>query len=102
MEQVEQDLTLAEELNLILFNTDPLNTSCLANDCLGEYLQIAEQLADYIVFNYNCFVEQMLSSILCDALSIEESALELFEYVNKEVYDDTVSKIASHINNNLT
>ena len=89
-------MLLKDYVNVILFEADLLNTSCVANESQDEYINIAMQVSTLISLNdYVC--EEMLIYVLSQSLSLDDDD-NLEDYVNVDMLIETVKNIDKVLN----
>lgn len=62
----------AEWISRALFETDPMHTCCVENECLDEYDRVAVTASEYIKQGYS--LSQALHQALCDSFGLELAA----------------------------
>ena len=73
-------LTLIEHINMVLFEADLLNTSCVANEAKDEYKNMSNELHYYIPLHDYVMYDTVLAYVLREALSLDDEDV-LTDYV---------------------
>ena len=93
-------LSLKEHVNMVLFQADLLNTSCVANEANDEYKRIAEQLNNCIVYNDHTICEEMLEDIFRVSLALDDDE-SLSDYVSQAEFYRVINDLKEHLITNF-